>query len=243
MDTTKLQTSFIPNKDIAISTDSSSGGILSLLGTTLFIVTLLSSIGVFGYQRYLESTIASMNIKLEEARKSLDPELISQITRTNTRFVSAQELIAGHRVPTSFLDLLSKITLKTVRFTSLTYETDKSGIVQVKMKGTARSYATIAAQAKIINEESLIIAPQFSNLDLNKEGDVTFDFKATLDKKILMYEKTFVNDTDTGAPVVTTVTASSTFPIATTTKVTTVGSSTPSTSTPITTVTSTKKQQ
>ncbi len=197
--------------------DSSGGGVVSVLGTTLFVVTLIASIGVYGYEKYLEGAIAGMDTKLEEARNSLDPDLIKKLTQTNSQFVSASALIAQHQVPSSFLDLLSKVTLKTVRFLSLGYETDKDGIVSIKMKGSARSYATIAAQAKVMNDEPLLISPQFSNLDLNKEGDVTFDFKASVDKKAISYEKK-ITDTTGNAPVATpSSVATTTPPVATTT--------------------------
>lgn len=221
MDTANLQTSFIPNKNITgLSQDESGGGIVSVIGITLFVITVVASIGVYGYQKYLESTIANMDGELSSARETLDPALISQITQTNTQFISANELIAKHQVPSSFFSLLQSLTLKTVRFSSLSYSIGKTGLVEIKMKGSARSYATVAQQAKVFGDSPLFIAPQFSNLDLDKNGDVVFNFQAQIDKKVTSYE-VFINGANPvqaqPAPILEVATTTPSTPVATTT--------------------------
>ena len=77
---------------------------------------------------------------------------------------------------------------------------EKDGNVKIDMKGTAKSYATVAAQAKVFGDNAMVIDPQFSDLDLNKEGDVVFAFQAKIDKKVLSYEK-LITGTEGGAQV------------------------------------------
>lgn len=230
MDIPKFQSSFIPNKDMQGPAQIHlTGGFLKTIGVVLFVTAVTSSVGVFAYGAFLKKSIASMEKDLADARTSLDPDFITKVAKTNSQFVSAKELISKHQVPTAFFELLQKNTVSALRFSSLTYLVEKDGNVKVSMKGAARSYATVAAQAKVFGDNPMIIDPQFSNLDLNKEGDVIFEFEGKIDKKALSYEKLIGGlDDSAAAPKPTTAISAPKALIAT---------STPASSTPVATPT------
>lgn len=188
MDTTKFQTSFIPKKPVVgPQSTRASGGIFYVLGSIIFTIAIIASIGVFGYQKFLEGKIAKMEIDLAQAREALDPELIKEISRTNNRFVYAEEIINKHQTTSSFFNVLEKLTLQSLRFSSIVYNTDVQGLL-VTLKGEAKSYSVIALQSKIFSEDKNFVDPQFSDLDLNEQGNVVFTFKSHLNPDVVSYK-------------------------------------------------------
>ena len=95
--------------------------------------------------------------------------------------------IAYQRIVSAFFDFLAKLTLPSLRFSSLEYQSGISGIV-VSMSGEAKSYAALALQSKILSAEPLVKKALFSDFGLNDIGNVLFKFKATIDPKVVSYK-------------------------------------------------------
>ncbi len=188
----KPQASFIPKKDntggFAYKT---SGGLFSFFSSLIFIVTLVSSLGVFAYDKYLSGRIARMENNLTLARQSLRPDLIKELSRSDARLVSAKELIDKHITLSSFFEFLQINTLKSVRFNGMSFSKGEGDTFTVTMKGEARTYATVALQASIFSSDSNLINPQFSDLDLNENGMVVFSFKTGINPKLISYREQF----------------------------------------------------
>ncbi len=184
---TRIQTSFIPKKPIDGASTKASGGIFYLLGEIIFVIALIASIGVFGYQKYLEGRISKMESDLSLARQSLDPELVSELSRADRRFIAADQIIKKHTTLSAMFSLLESLTLQNVRFSSLNYKNDSLGI-SFELEGEARSYSTLALQAKVFAEDPRLIRPQFSELDLNEDGNVLFVVRSFLDEKAISYD-------------------------------------------------------
>lgn len=189
MDTTKFQTSFIPKKPVTgLGQPSGGGGLFYTLSIIVFVTTILISAGVFGYEKYLEGKIKAMDADLAAARQALEPDLIKELTRTNDRFVAAEQIITKHEIVSGFFNLLENITLQSVSYSSLAYTANDAGVIEVNMKGFARSYASVALQAQVYGESKFIRDSIFSDLDLNDVGDVTFTLKAHIDPSAVSYE-------------------------------------------------------
>jgi hypothetical protein len=185
---TPLQPSFIPKKPIDGGPRStrSSGGIFYFVGATIFTVAIIASLAVFGYEYYLGGRIAKMEADLTAARAALQPELIKELSRSNKRFLAADEILKTHVTVSAFFNVLQKLTLQSVRFNTFAYDMKTEGIAVV-MKGEAKSYAIVAQQAKVISEDPAFNSVQFSDLDLNTKGNVTFVMKATVNPKAVSY--------------------------------------------------------
>lgn len=188
----KIPTSFIPQKPAPLGHNKVSGGLFYVLGVIIFVITLALSVGVFVYKKILVSKIGNMETELSTAKAALQPELIAELSRSNARFESAKSLIASHTLLSSFFNLLESLTLKSVRFTNFSYDISEARKVSVSMRGSATSFSTVALQAKVFSEDSNFINPQFSNLDLDKDGNVTFTFKSDIDQKLVSY-KTYID--------------------------------------------------
>ncbi|OHA99817.1 MAG: hypothetical protein A3E93_01140 [Candidatus Zambryskibacteria bacterium RIFCSPHIGHO2_12_FULL_43_12b] len=190
---TQIQSSFIPKKPVTGSSGSSAsssanGGVLQLIGTIVFVVALTGAVGVFGYEKFLEGRIAKMQTDLEMARQELQPDLIAELSRANSRFLSAEEILNKHKIVSELFNLLETQTLPNVRFTSFGYDDNELGLT-FDIKGEAKSYATLAYQAKVLSENPYIINAQFSDFDLNEDGNVVFSLKANINPNLISYEE------------------------------------------------------
>lgn len=184
----QIPSSFIPKKQESSGAFTSHrGGFFSFLANLIFIVSIVATVGVFVYGKYLEGQISKMDSSLSEAREALQPNLIKELSRSDKRLIAAESLIASHITLSSFFELLQSLTLQNVRFNSFEFTTSPSGQLSVSLEGEAVSYATVAYQAQVINENDNFVKPQFSDLDLNENGDVTFSFESGVSQKAVSY--------------------------------------------------------
>ncbi len=196
MDTSKFQTSFIPKKQAlgGLPASKHSGGLFHLFGTIIFSVAILLSVGVFAYEAFLGSRISKMEIGLSAARVAIQPELIKELSRANTRFISAEEILNNHEKVSSFFTLLEDLTLQSIQFSSFDYSGTESNGVIVKMKGLASSYSSVALQSKVFSDDTRILSTQFYDLDLDEDGNVVFSVVLKVDPMVVSYKKTIEDE-------------------------------------------------
>ncbi len=212
----KFQSSFIPKGPVTssgmanLSNQNKGRGFFGFLASLIFILAIVAAAGVFGYNLFLTSNIAQMGNDLTTARASLDPDVINQISRLNSRIISTQTLLSKHIVLSPLFAFLETSTLKSVRWTNFNYGMTKDGL-QLIMQGQALGYSALALQSDTFNKSKYIKSPLFSNLTLDDKGNVTFAFTAILDSSIVSY-KTFLDNNPIAIPstTVSTTTVSST---------------------------------
>lgn len=190
MDTTP-QSSFIPKKTSTGGSFSQSGGLFPFIANTVFTIALIASVGVFAYDKYLQNSISNMDSDLNAARAELQPETIKQLAKSDRRIIAASQIMNNHVTLSSFFELLQSLTLQGVRFTSFSYGPGTNNATTIVIKGYARTYATVALQAKIFSENENFVNPLFSDLDLNDKGDVVFSMKTGINPKIISYMAQF----------------------------------------------------
>ena len=192
----KFQSSFIPKGPIISNVPGASIGrrtrqeksLFYILASTVFIMSVLSASGVFGYKFYLKYSIDKMGADLEDARMTLQPEVIRELTRLDNRILSSQKLLARHQILSPLFEFFEVSTPKTVRFKDFSYTKTPQGL-ELKIIGEARGYAALALQADIFDKSQYFKTPIFSDLSLNEKGDVNFSFKAILDPTLVSYER------------------------------------------------------
>jgi hypothetical protein len=247
----KFQSSFIPKGPLATpgftpAAKTKPSGLFSLFCLFVFVLSLIGSVGIFGYNWYLSSKITKMGNDLQDARAAFEPETIKELTRLDARLVGTRDLLAQHTVLTPLFEFIESSTLKSVRFSSLEYSasTNAANGVTLSMKGQAHGYASVALQADIFNKSKYIKNPLFSDLTLDDKGNVTFAFKGGLDPNLVSFKK-YLDDANgvsaqldaALAPDLTTqVTGASSTPLnvgtASTTKSTKIQATSTATSTP-----------
>ena len=162
--------------------------LLAYLALVIFSISVLLALVMFGYKFYLKYSIAKMGVDLENARATLQPEIIRELTRLDNRIISSQELIAQHKILSPLFEFLEISTPKTVRFSDFRYSMTPQGL-ELSMTGEARGYAALALQSDIFNKSQYFKDSIFSNLKLNTKGDVIFSFRAVVDPSLVSYQR------------------------------------------------------
>ncbi|MES2023127.1 MAG: hypothetical protein V4439_00395 [Patescibacteria group bacterium] len=189
-----FQTSFIPKKPMVEERAVASRpvGLLTILSVFIFFTMVLAGGGLYFYKTVLTKNIAQMEIDLNVAKERFEPKKLNQIQILDKRLQAANEVLDKHVAISPIFDTLSKVTLKTVRYTKFSYElgADNSSKVDVKMSGQAIGYRSIALQSDLFTKDKYIIDPIFSNLSLDDKGNVLFDLEFFVDPSFVDYKQT-----------------------------------------------------
>lgn len=186
----QFQRSFIPKKPIVAPTAarvSSPINLLSLIATVIFIVSLALAGGSYFYRGLLQKQIADDQTSLDRAKGAFEPELINQIVRLDSRIEQGKKLLSSHVSVTPLFDLLSKVTLPTVRFKDFSFAYLSPTKVSVAMKGQADSYSSIALQSDLINAQKAFSDTVISDLALDPQGTVSFSVASNIDPTLVSY--------------------------------------------------------
>jgi hypothetical protein len=198
-----LPTSFIPKRPIS-STDlgtrpsSHATSLLSLLTGIVVVTTGIAFAGVYLYGASLENKKNSLQQTITQAKDGLGADFVADMKRLSARIDGVKTLIKNHIVISPIFDALTATTLRSVEYSKFEYSfvTDtatKSEVVNVKIQGNAKSYATIALQSDAYRQSKLIKNPVFSNLTVDdKTGRVGFSLEFTVNPSDLSYQ-TFID--------------------------------------------------
>ncbi len=183
----RFQTSFIPKKPIVASTDKKglSINLFVLFSTTLFILSIGLAVSAYVYQSILVKDLEAKKASLAKSQKQFEPELIKKIARFDSRLSIANSLVKNHLYPSSIFDLISRTTLKTVRFRDFSFSSLGKDKISVSMKGQAQSFASVALQADAFAEEKLFKNAVISDFSLDSSGVVSFSFSGTVDASVV----------------------------------------------------------
>jgi hypothetical protein len=207
---TKYQTSFIPKKPIEPVASRRSGGSMGLL-TFVSIIIFLVSIGLAGYV-FLERKLLIQQINTDQATISAnkdsftaDSVTIENLIELNSRINVAKDLLNKHITVSPVFDFLQKATLRSVMFKNFSFSSggkDSSGVsrISVQMSGVAPDWETVALQADEFGKSDYkknISEPKISNLSVNTDGSISFQFSAYVAEDYLMYGNSLGNNNAT----------------------------------------------
>ena len=202
----QVQTSFIPKKPLAQErkVHVTSVSVLGFLTTVIVLVAVFSYVGLYLYQKNLETKIAGMTAEFSTKSKIFDDNLVTKMTNLNKRFLSAQEILANHLVVSPLFDFLGKSALKSVQYSTFDFNVARNAgavsQIDVKISGKAKNYESIANESDelaILNQgdsdpnfKNMISGIVFSGLNLNLiDGGVTFDLNFSVNNNALIYSK------------------------------------------------------
>ena len=192
----KFQTSFIPKTPITSSSvslpsapRSGSISLLASVATILFILSILTALGLFVYEKVLTSQIASLDQSLVAAQGAFDTDTIKQLITASNQIQAAKTLLDQHVAVSNMFAVLESNVLPAVQFTSFSFDNSTDGTVAVTLEGQAQSYATVAKQSAIFNALPYMNGQMFSSLDLTDKGVVTMKFMTNIDPSVLSYTK------------------------------------------------------
>lgn len=154
---------------------------LNLIGIGILIITVLVAGGVFLLKTYTEQSIASKRVSLDRQRAAFEPATIEELLRLDKRINASNTILKSHYALSLVFDELEGRTGENVRFKSFKFEPAGPGRFAVTMSGTAKSFNAVAIQSDAFGKSSIIKDPIFSNLNLDTNGNVIFDFGAVID--------------------------------------------------------------
>jgi hypothetical protein len=186
-----FQTSFIPKKSLVESSKPKTSGVnlIALGSVVIFTLALGASAAVFLYGAYLKGNIAAKEKTLAKEKEAYEPATIEELRRLDGRIESAKDLLKNHVALSGLLGYLSKATLESVRFTSFEYSYAADGTIKLSMDGEAESFGSIALQSDEFAKSRYVKEPIFSNLNLDQDGNVVFDFTASVEPSLVSYER------------------------------------------------------
>jgi hypothetical protein len=188
---TQFQSSFIPKKPIVSQGSikpARTVSIVSLVAIIVFVVSLLLSGGVVFWEKFLVKKIASEKQSLERAKDAFDPLTIETLERVSGRIESSKKLLASHTTLSPLFDLVETLTLKSVRFRSFDFAV-KDGEPVISMKGQAESFSAVALQADVFGKSRHLNQPVLSDLELERDGRVSFSFTAGLSPELITFTR------------------------------------------------------
>lgn len=214
----KLRASFIPKQPLVghevVKTrrrQSSGGGLSPLfyMSITIMFLALLSWGGVFVWKLLVQKSIDEKMEEVNAVYKDLNPADVARYKRLDDRIRVASERLQSHTVVSPLFDLLNKITLPEVQYTSMTYEVEERQAVmpewydpsvgaepiipagtdyKLSIEAAADSFETIALQSRIFQNEEMITSATFANFKIDEATRViTFDIEAVINPKLVSY--------------------------------------------------------
>jgi hypothetical protein len=197
----KFNTSFIPKKSLQANVTGapktgggkdyvkrrSTHGPGFFLMLLIFILTIVSAGGIFGYTKITERNIDGLISRLQEAQNNFDPAAVDALTREGLRIKNAQRLLSSHVTLSELFDLLEAQTLKQVRYDTLTYSGLLGAIPTVQISGESTSFANVALQV-----EQYRISPSLNNPVVNElkrlvDGTATFGVGMQLNPRLILF--------------------------------------------------------
>lgn len=187
----RVKTSFIPKTSLSIPNTPHGHGnpaaLANIVAGALLILAIVGAAGVYFFQIYTASQITAKQDSLARARAAFEPSTIQTLARLDTRIQTGKALLADHIAVSKLFDELEKLTLASVRYTNFDYSAVSPGHVVLSMSGEAASYNAVALQSDEFSKSAIITDPIFSNVNVNQNGLITFDFTAVIDTANMLY--------------------------------------------------------
>ncbi len=194
-----FQTSFIPKKPITEERVSApaSVGLLTIISIFILFTVLLASGGLYFYKGVVNKNITTMQDNLNLAKNRFEPSKIVELQSLDKRLTAATDILSNHVIISPIFQILSAVTMKTVRYTKFSYALDDDNkTVKVTMSGQATGYRAIALQSDLFTQNKLLIDPVFSNLNLDTSGNVLFDLTFSVDHSVVDYKQALLTGSD-----------------------------------------------
>jgi hypothetical protein len=201
---TRFQTSFIPKKPFTpvggLNVQTPHHPVASLLMTLsglVFIVSIVAAGGMYFWKSYLLSAQDTYKTELAEREKQFKPELIEDLKRQNVKIDLARDLLANHLATSMIFDIIGRMTIENVRFSSmdLSVGSNPNDGVKISMRGYGLNLPAIAYQSDVLGQlekyglRKVVKNPILSDPTVESDRTVSFGLSAVVDPTSLTYRK------------------------------------------------------
>lgn len=160
-----------------------------VIALIIFFASLAVATGVFLYEKTLDKIIASNEKELIKKEKEYEANTLDEIKVKSDQINAAKDILNKHTAVSDFIKSINSFTLQSVRFKSFDYKYISPEKITVSMKGEGRNFRSIALQSDIFARQNKVFKdPIVSNLALNLDGTVDFDFTTSLYPQVVAYK-------------------------------------------------------
>lgn len=181
-----FHSSFIPKEPITQEVfKKEKAGFSGILAAAFLGLMILASVGFYFYKGIVKDDIKALETELAEAEKNIDKTAIAELSKFNQKLTMAKTIVSKHQVISKFLTTLASSTVSTVYFESFDYGNLEVGKLDVNLTGRASSYAAVALQENVLNQNKYFKSVVFSGLTLVEGGAVAFKLNISVDPQIV----------------------------------------------------------
>lgn len=119
---------------------------------------------------------------LKQVESEFEPSLILELRRTAQAIDVGRELLKNHVATSRLLKFIEDNTLPETSFSRFIY---KDGTLV--LSGSARSYASLAQQARVFEESPFLERATFSDFTLGSGGLVNFRAELVIEPELITY--------------------------------------------------------
>ncbi len=183
------------------------GGAFAFVSYGAFFVVLLAALGVFGYAWLLKTEKAAKDTELANQEASIDEATVRSLIALRDRLAAGQKLLNSHVGVTTLFTLLEKLTITSVRITTLDLTVLDDGAARLSLNGSAKNFNALAAESSLFGAEPFLNDAIFSNIRLQPAGVVNFTLNTKIDPKLIGYVAPLAAATTDTAPAATSTTS------------------------------------
>lgn len=158
--------SFIPSSPIAGNRPSRRVRkiyIVSYIVYVFFTVTIIASLGIFGYTQYLDSQITAAKQDLVTKQSGFDTSALEEVSTLESRLKQASTIFKGQVSLNTVLTAVEEVVLNSVTITGFDYS-DLSQTITLKMTASLPDFNAAVYQRTILNNHPVFAASTIQNI-------------------------------------------------------------------------------
>ena len=158
------------------------GELVLYIGFTVFIITIAAYGGLILLTRTQNEAVEAIASQIQEKQKEFDPVTVEEFIQLDTRFKNIGTLITQHPFASTALTIVERDTIPQVRFAGFDFTTH---LGKIFMKGTAPTYAVLARQLIIFEEDTDFKSVEFGGLARSNE-EIGFNLTLVVKPEVLI---------------------------------------------------------
>ena len=181
----KFQTSFIPKNPVfptGAGTNNnnreqynSSISFLSIVALILFLLSVISSGGLFFYSKLQQKSIIELKESLALEKASFSESTTKDLILFSDQLKVVKLLLDKHLILSNIFIIMQSSTIPNINFTEISFDTKTEGVVSVDFEGQSTSYEHIAKQSELFKSTGFLRDVLFYNMEIDRDGNLVFE--------------------------------------------------------------------
>ena len=162
--------------------ESGGGSAWLVIGTVLLILTVVGYVFVLRLIDSTETKIETKNAALVAGAQGPDKEIQDKVLAYQAKVRDLSELLAGHLMPSKFMETLEKLSHPDIIFTKLSFDQVRS---QVNLEGLAKDMTSLSQQYNLLAKQVGFNGVMLNRSQLSQLGQLVFEVSFNVDKNLM----------------------------------------------------------